>query len=947
MSKSKSKKNPPGSPKPGEPPSEAEESLRKAHEELEQRVRERTAELTATVERLHAEVQERTRAEKTIADLARFPSDNPNPVLRISRSGIVLFANDAGSSLLQSWSCRAADRVPDHWHQFVLAAASTQQSQEAECESAGRVFVLTFAPVPDAEYVNVYGLDVTNRKRTQEALRQSEELYRSLVENLTVGVTLVDSHHTIVTISPRQARMFGKTVSEFSGKKCYREFEKREAVCPHCPGVKAMATGETAEVETEGVRDDGSRFAARVKASPWRGPDGIVTGFIELAEDITERKQAHEELRRSHAELEAIYRGMSDGLLVADIETKRFVRTNPSICKMLGYSEKELLSLSVSDIHPADQLPRVLAEFHALEQGQVEVAYDLPVLRKDGTVFRADISRCVTVYQARHCLIGFFRDVTERKRAEELLQQAKEAAEAANRAKSEFLANMSHEIRTPMTAILGFSDLLATPNLPHHEQCSFLEAIQRNGKALLELINDILDLSRIEADKLVLEKADSPLQQIVEDVLSAVRVRAREKRLSLEVDYRFPLPEKIRTDPGRLRQILVNLAGNAIKFTEKGEVRITVSCVRDEDESAMVQFAVSDTGIGIAADKIPQLFQPFVQADASLTRRFGGSGLGLAISRRLAEALGGTIEVASQLGQGSTFTLSIRAGSLEGVCMLQSPQADPAPAEEPLPGEPKVALRGRVLLAEDVPAVQAVVSRILEGLNLEIEIAENGRLACEMAEKSKAEGRPYDLILMDIQMPELNGYEATRRLRRSGCHGPIVALTAHAMLGDREKCLDAGCDDYIAKPVPVSKLLEIFTRYLAQPAGPANPTPRAQRAIAEPAGLPGDGLLDPADAAELLEEFAGELPARARTIEDALRTRNRDSLAELAHQLKGTAGTYGFSEVSEAAREIHRRATEEEDLEQLQAAVQDLVRLCGQRSSQRQGSASGHSPCEP
>ena len=261
--------------------------------------------------------------------------------------------------------------------------------------------------------------------------------------------------------------------------------------------------------------------------------------------------------------------------------------------------------------------------------------------------------------------------------ANKSLEKLVQVAEAANRAKSEFLANMSHEIRTPMTAILGFSDLLATPNLPAGEQRELLEGVQRNGKALLELITDILDLSRIEADKLSLQMADCSLRQIIDDVISTEQVAATQKKLVLETDYEFPLPETIHTDDVRLRQILVNLIGNAIKFTHRGGVRITLRYLRDGDgdDAARMQFAVSDTGIGIPADKIGQLFRPFTQVDGSASRRYGGMGLGLCISARLAEALGGNIKVTSELGQGSTFVLTIDAGPPKDLPAWPSPHA--------------------------------------------------------------------------------------------------------------------------------------------------------------------------------------------------------------------------------------------------------------------------------
>jgi CheY-like chemotaxis protein len=253
---------------------------------------------------------------------------------------------------------------------------------------------------------------------------------------------------------------------------------------------------------------------------------------------------------------------------------------------------------------------------------------------------------------------------------------------------------------------------------------------------------------------------------------------------------------------------------NAVKFTEQGEVRIAVRCQHDDHGSARVQFAVSDTGIGIPTEKIGQLFRPFMQVDGSASRRYGGTGLGLVVSQRLATALGGDIGVVSELGKGSTFTLTIDAGSLQGVRMLQSPEL--AAEEGSFSAEQEPMLHGRVLLAEDVPDVHLVLGCVLRKFNLQVEIAEDGRAACEMAEKSKAEGSPYDLILMDIQMPRMNGYEATRWLRHHGWRGPIVALTAHAMVGDREKCLEAGCDGYLSKPVNAKELRDVLGWHLSR-----------------------------------------------------------------------------------------------------------------------------------
>jgi CheY-like chemotaxis protein len=454
------------------------------------------------------------------------------------------------------------------------------------------------------------------------------------------------------------------------------------------------------------------------------------------------------------------------------------------------------------------------------------------------------------------------------------------------------------------------------------------------------LISDILDLSRIEADRLTLERVDYPLQQTIDDVLSVVQVRAEQKGLALEVDYAFPLPETVHTDPVRLRQVLTNLIGNAVKFTERGAIRIAVRCTRETDSSARMQFAISDTGIGIPADKIGELFDPFTQVDASASRSYGGTGLGLAISRRLAKALGGDVEVTSQLGKGSTFTLTIDAGSLENVRVLQSPQVFSTAQEQPSSTEHEVPLHGRVLLAEDVPDVSVVLRHILQRLNLELDVAEDGRLACEMAEKSRAEGTPYDLILMDIQMPSMNGYEATRWLRQHGWQGPIVALTAHAMMGDREKCLDVGCNNYIAKPITAKGLREVLACYLGQaaPVG-ARPTGTPEKA-GESAGLLQSGILDPGKVVALVKAFREELPTRAEQIANAFRRSDRTPLFELVHRLKGSAGLYGFDRIADTARRLCDRLRADDELTELQATVSELVDLCRQAASGQPGTPS-------
>ncbi len=399
-----------------------------------------------------------------------------------------------------------------------------------------------------------------------------------------------------------------------------------------------------------------------------------------------------------------------------------------------------------------------------------------------------------------------------------MVEQFLHAAEQASRSKSEFLASMSHEIRNPLTAILGFADLLLQ-QLSDAKYLELVQIIKRNGQIVLEIVNDILDISKIEAGKLEVNRSECSPFEIVWEVYRLLGPRARSKGLTLEALFDGPLPERVRTDPLRARQILLNLVGNAIKFTERGGVRVVARYLPDQQPVPRLQVQVIDTGVGISAEQMEKLFRPFVQAAPETSRKYGGTGLGLAISKRLAEMLGGDISVESQPGKGSTFTVSIEAQAAPGSKMLDQPPPEMRFASQDVAAATQPArLQGRILLAEDSPDNRRLVAHILRQAGAEVECVEDGKQALEKVLGPEAGAQHiqqrFDVILMDLDMPLLDGVTATRRLREAGYRGPILALTAHVMAHEIERSLSAGCDAHLSKPIDRRKLLAVLQQWL-------------------------------------------------------------------------------------------------------------------------------------
>lgn len=565
------------------------------------------------------------------------------------------------------------------------------------------------------------------------------------------------------------------------------------------------------------------------EAVPVKNVDGSIREWVGTVSDIEDQHQAETdlatvrfELSEQKHELELVYEAAPVGMSQIDREY-RFLRVNETQAKINGHSKKRHIGEPVDKLLPElyQQLYPIYDEIFATGKPKlnIEIVGKTPASMETRTwlasYFPLESQSDDPFGTPKVTAVnGIVQDITDRKLYETRLQQSEAAALAASQAKSEFLANMSHEIRTPMAAIMGYADvLLGHLEDPDNRNCVMV--MKRNGEHLLELINDILDLSRIEANRMDVDLETCSLPRLVGDIHSLMHVRAVEKSLQFDVEFDGRVPETFRIDPTRLRQVLINLLGNAIKFTESGEVRLTIRCIGDGDEDGneqRIEFAVSDTGIGMNDEQMDRLFKPFSQGDSSVTRQYGGSGLGLAISQRLVEMLGGEMDLSSSMGDGSVFYVRLPLVTDNDVSWVQPMLPVKAPGDESKTAVHK-RLDCRVLVVDDRRDVRHISQHFLEKAGAKVSTAEDGQQGIDAAIAARDAGEPFDLIVMDMQMPVMDGMQATSQLRSAGFLGPIVALTADAMQGDRDRCLDGGCDDYLSKPIDHAQLVSVVADY--------------------------------------------------------------------------------------------------------------------------------------
>ncbi len=918
--------------------------------------------------------------------------------------------------------------------------------------------------------------EIAERKQVEESLSEALAAHQSLIDSLPLNCFRKDLEGHIISANSRFCETIGRPPSEVIGKTDFDLFPFEQARKYRADDLHVVQSGEVLEDIESHVTSHGDKLFVQVLKAPAKDARNNIVGVQGMFWDVTYREHAEEARRRSDARFRRLVESNVIGVIIARLDGS-LTDANEAFLRMVGYTRAELEdgTLRWDTITPAEY--RALDE-QAVAKLKVQGScqpFEKEYVRRDGE--RVSVLVGVTMLEGseEEC-ICFVLDITERKRMENELKVAKEAADMANRAKGQFLANMSHEIRTPMNAIIGMTEVVLNTPL-NAEQREYLTMVLDSGEALLSIINDILDFSKIEAGKLVLEETQFDLREALGDTMKAMALRAHAKQLEIACDVDPRLPEAVIGDLGRLRQVIINLVGNAVKFTERGEVVLALRLESQDDDSLQVVFSVRDTGIGIAQDKQNIIFSAFEQADTTMTRRFGGTGLGLAITARLVELMRGRMWVESRSGEGSTFWFTSQFGRVRGA----SPPARVAPAD----------VRGtRVLVVDDSVTHRRILERMLDNWEIEhreatradqaleilleaaqsegpidlvltdakmprqdgfslvraikerpelhdtriimltsgdrpsdvrlceqlgveghlmkpvkqsevfdavvsalnaggrrislqvtaqdvplpqlppldILLAEdsvvNQRLACALLEKEghritiagnghdaiqAFQRRPFDLVLMDVQMPEIDGLEATRQLRKweaeHGGHVPIVAMTAHAMKGDRDRCIEAGMDDYIAKPIRARELFVTLARALRCRGGESEEVTKSSAATASALrdaptngapnakdvqrfGVDWDAAVEalggkPDLLADLIKIYLEEGPKLFRDIEQACGRGDARALKLAAHTLKGSSRYFGDNPVVDLSFVLEKLGATE-DLSKAPAVVAQL-----------------------
>jgi PAS domain S-box-containing protein len=727
-------------------------------------------------------------------------------------------------------------------------------------------------------------------QRTISSLEDSEERFRRIADASPVLLWISDQAGNR-TLSNRAWCDFTGLSEEESLAECWRQ-----AVHPKDLGVYKAKWNSVAKSGTNFQHEYRLRHASGTyrwvieQAIPLFSSSGRLEAYVSSCLDLSLRSSDELQYQHNEARFRAISEAAPLGIVVAD-SSGNCIYSNQRFQEISSLNAEECIGSGwLKNVH-ADDLQGVLDSWNQANKSAENFEHTARFKR-----YPAECSWCTlkaATINSTDTISGWVitvEDITAKRRADEELLQAKHAAIAAMNAKSQFLANMSHEIRTPLTAIIGFADSLFSDGRldPAHNHC--IELILNNGKHLLNIINQILDLSKIDAGALNIEHVEFSLTDLLEDLHFMFTPTASEKGLKLNLNFNSPLPVKIKSDPLRLKQILINLVGNAIKFTKTGAIDVIVIW---NEAYKKVAFCVRDTGIGLSSEQIQQLFHPFYQANSSITRTFGGTGLGLSITKRLIDALGGSIKVSSEIGSGSQFYFEIPSYSLEHYTQdsIHHTPSNQRQIRLKVAAQPMLSLAGYVLFADDALDNRRLVEHLLSRAGVKVKLVENGLEATQAALREE-----FNLILMDIQMPVVDGLTATRQLRAAGVSTPIIAVSAGAMVSDIEIALKAGCNAHLSKPFESRVFYDLIRSHLV----------KHEDTISNSAGgfRPNEKASGDSELAALTREFIARLADRLTSLEEDIRVLDWAALTAEAHKLKGSSGMYGFLELSKIASRL-------------------------------------------
>ena len=680
----------------------------------------------------------------------------------------------------------------------------------------------------DTRYLCANTRDISDQIASEKELH----IHHLAMESAQNGIVIADASSAdlpIVYTNPGFLKLTGYSMEEVIGHNCrFLQGEETDAATVEIIRENVKA-GKPSHVTLRNYRKDGTAFWNDVQVTPVFDADGKLVSFIGTQNDITERVEAENFAKSNATRTQTILDTTADGIIGLDLDGQ-CTFCNSSALRMLGYDQSEelvdhnmheLIHHSLPDGKPY-RVEACKMNIAARDNVSVHVS-DEVFWRKNGSSIPVEYwVRSIVRDGKTHGSVVSFQDISQRLTIEKRqarilhdLELANLAAQRASETKSQFLANMSHEIRTPMSAIMGYADILSR-HIKDSDNLNCVNIIRDNGKFLMDIIGDILDISKIEAGKTQLNTSVFRIDELVEELRTMLSVRAHEKQLDFSIRVDGEIPKTIHNDAQRLKQILLNLVGNAIKFTDAGSVKVVIRFVKNVNDSGdhVLQFDVIDTGIGLTEEQIEKLFQPFTQVDASAGRKYGGTGLGLAISQRLAEMLGGSITVNSKLKSGSTFILSLKIDANHTSEMIDNATFNEVRSRAKLPAITSQKINGRIMVVDDRREVRFIAQHLLEEAGAIVITAEDGEKCIEAVCEADENGDQIDLIVMDMQMPVLDGYGATRKLREMKYRNPIIALTAHAMEGDREACLEAGCSDYVTKPLAKATFLSVITEHL-------------------------------------------------------------------------------------------------------------------------------------